>query len=410
MAGLLDDPLMHMALGLLANSGPSTQPRPIGAGLLQGAQLSNQARQANAFAQRAETQDKYANAQLGQLERRQNALSALTGGYDPGSGITWASGRQGQSPQEREALVAQAFPEQFGQAQVASMFPNAGAPETFGAPVPVQKDGRTMFVQFGSRGTQRPVEGYQPPPERGPLPTAPMQNFDRRQQLVAQFGEGSTQVQSFDSMVRAPQFRDVGGSVDVFNGVNPSAPPIASIPKTLPPEQTPQVKGEQAAAAASGRVQGETTAQAKIDLPKIEQQADYMVKLLDGLTSHPGMSDVVGAKGNGALPMYLGMDPIAGTKAADFKARLDQVQGQQFLQAFETLKGGGQITEVEGNKAQNAIARMQTAQTEREFVAAANEFKGVIQMAVGRARTKSGGVPLTAGPAQTANNDPLGIR
>ncbi len=43
----------------------------------------------------------------------------------------------------------------------------------------------------------------------------------------------------------------------------------------------------------------------------------------------------------------------------DFNAMLDQVQGGAFLQAFESLKGGGQITQIEGEKATQAIVRAQ---------------------------------------------------
>jgi hypothetical protein len=49
---------------------------------------------------------------------------------------------------------------------------------------------------------------------------------------------------------------------------------------------------------------------------------------------------------------------VDAARAATF---LDQIGGAAFLTAFETLKGGGQITEVEGEKATNAIARLSTA-------------------------------------------------
>ena len=39
---------------------------------------------------------------------------------------------------------------------------------------------------------------------------------------------------------------------------------------------------------------------------------------------------------------------IPGTDTTDFKERFKQIGGQAFLQAFDTLKGGGQITEIEG--------------------------------------------------------------
>jgi len=56
------------------------------------------------------------------------------------------------------------------------------------------------------------------------------------------------------------------------------------------------------------------------------------------------------------------------------------------LQAYETLKGGGHITEVEGKKATDAIARMDASGTEKEFINAAREFQAAIRAGVARAR------------------------
>ena len=70
---------------------------------------------------------------------------------------------------------------------------------------------------------------------------------------------------------------------------------------------------------------------------------------------------------------------------------LNQIQGRQFLEAFESLKGGGQITQIEGEKATQAISRMNTAQSEAEFRAAANEFKNIVSNVIRRAQAKAGG-------------------
>jgi len=64
---------------------------------------------------------------------------------------------------------------------------------------------------------------------------------------------------------------------------------------------------------------------------------------------------------------------------------IDQLKGTAFLQAFETLKGGGQITEVEGQKATQAIARINQAQDPKDFAAAISELKDIILTARQRA-------------------------
>jgi hypothetical protein len=112
---------------------------------------------------------------------------------------------------------------------------------------------------------------------------------------------------------------------------------------------------------------------------------DNKGKLLKGEAPHPGFQDVVGATWRPGLRF------VPGTDAASFQTRFDQIKGGAFMQAYETLKGGGQITNVEGDKGTSAINRMNTAQSEQEFITAARDFQGVIRRAVERAKTRVGG-------------------
>jgi len=82
-----------------------------------------------------------------------------------------------------------------------------------------------------------------------------------------------------------------------------------------------------------------------------------------------GFESAVGAS---ALP---GARFVPGSAARDFVASHDQAVGAAFMQAFETLKGGGQITVTEGEKATAALTRMNLAQSEAEYVRAAREFQ-----------------------------------
>ena len=71
------------------------------------------------------------------------------------------------------------------------------------------------------------------------------------------------------------------------------------------------------------------------------------------------------------------------------------------MQAYETLKGTGQITEIEGKKATAAITRMNLAQNEKEFIAAAREFQSAIRTGVKNARAKAGKPTAATAGAQT---------
>ena len=151
-------------------------------------------------------------------------------------------------------------------------------------------------------------------------------------------------------------------------------------------DYNPEFQGQLSGSRAMATQQGKNKAEAISNFPKVIDQGNESIQLLDDLVNHPGFGIMVG-KSNpvGEIAGF-----IPGTDARDFKARFDQVKGKQFLEAFETLKGGGQITEIEGVKATQAISRMERAQSEPEFINAAREFQGIIKRGMERAATKAG--------------------
>lgn len=103
-------------------------------------------------------------------------------------------------------------------------------------------------------------------------------------------------------------------------------------------------------------------------------------KTIDSMLKHPGLDTAIGLSGQ--------LDPrnyVWGTQAQGARALIEQAQGQAFLQAFESLRGGGQITQIEGEKATAAIARLQRAQNESDFKAAAKELQDIAAAAYQRA-------------------------
>jgi hypothetical protein len=104
---------------------------------------------------------------------------------------------------------------------------------------------------------------------------------------------------------------------------------------------------------------------------------------------------------------------IPGTNESDFQSRFDQVKGESFLQVFETLKGGGSITNIEGEKGTAAINRMNLAQSEKEFVQAANDLKDIIKIGVANSKKRAASANTNAVAAPNtsgASADPLGLR
>lgn len=157
-------------------------------------------------------------------------------------------------------------------------------------------------------------------------------------------------------------------------------------------------------------------AKGSTSIADIEAKANNSLSVLDQMVGtgkpgspdykppHPGFGTVVGFMGGPGNLFGAKKEPISGTDAAGFKALLDQVQGVAFLQAFQDLKGGGAITQVEGEKATNAISRLRSSLSEEEFIRAANELKGIIRNGVQRAKmNRSGGIqnPAPSGGTPT---------
>lgn len=146
---------------------------------------------------------------------------------------------------------------------------------------------------------------------------------------------------------------------------------------------------------ALGRTPPERVMTARQELSKVSGQAEQMISSIDGILAHPGLGAATGA--SSYLPS------IRGTDRADFDARSAQLKGQAFLQAFESLKGGGQITEVEGKAATEAIARLDNAQSEAAYKSSLTELRGILEKARSRAFEQAG-VPMPqngSGPVST---------
>lgn len=153
---------------------------------------------------------------------------------------------------------------------------------------------------------------------------------------------------------------------------------------------------------ATNKFKGEALAKAELELPSAIDQAEKTLDLIDRMVGtrpvkdasgkvktpagkpHPGFTDAVGATWKPGARL------VPGTDAAGFQAMYDQATGTAFLQAYNTLRGGGQIANEEGRKATAAITRMNLAQDEKEFVTAAREFQDVISTGVKNARAKVG--------------------
>jgi hypothetical protein len=159
------------------------------------------------------------------------------------------------------------------------------------------------------------------------------------------------------------------------------------------PDMPKDIAGAKAQAAI-GAQRGKDVAAAQADYAK----ATDAINSIDALMRDQGLGNVTGPI-MGRLPNIRG-------DANRAQARIDQIKGQTFLQAYQQLRGGGQITEVEGKKAEAAIARLSQSQTTKDFKAALQDLRSIIE--VGRSRIP-GAASLGASGAGGKKSQPVVI-
>jgi len=117
------------------------------------------------------------------------------------------------------------------------------------------------------------------------------------------------------------------------------------------------------------------------------RQANYYGNLINSVINDPALEGVVGRIQGRVDPAGIAGAAMFNENEMDVLSRLDQLGGAAFLQAFESLKGGGQITEIEGLKATQAISRLgQRAVSPQAFRGALRELQQIYANAEARAR------------------------
>lgn len=160
--------------------------------------------------------------------------------------------------------------------------------------------------------------------------------------------------------------------------------------------------GVKAREGAAGKVQGTAQGEAKVNLPMAEYNAKKITTLLDGVLSDPYLPNMTGPAA-GRMPNISG-------PSNRVQSKIDQIQGKTFLQAYESLKGSGQITEIEGAKAESSLQRLQNTRVgAADYANALREFRqDVADLAeITRAKANGGYAPqqqqMTAPPQQNGS-------
>lgn len=130
----------------------------------------------------------------------------------------------------------------------------------------------------------------------------------------------------------------------------------------------------------------------RLSLPALQAEAKDHIRQVEQLVNHQGRKGNVWWHGKGSS--FLPDATIPGnTAAGDAVNLMNQIKGGAFLEAFKALKGGGQITEIEGKKATDAMNRMNRSTSEKEFNDAAAEYVGAIRRGLDKLHAEAGASP-----------------
>ena len=140
-------------------------------------------------------------------------------------------------------------------------------------------------------------------------------------------------------------------------------------------------------------------------------QANFLLETVDAIIgrpegngqtamlSNPNLDAVLGSV-QGKIPMNLFLDQ----GKTDVLVKIEFLKSNAFMQAFASLKGGGQITEKEGDAATAALAMLNRVQDPKEFTKGLTEFANIIRRGREKAKRLTASLPQIAGTISGGEN------
>ena len=171
--------------------------------------------------------------------------------------------------------------------------------------------------------------------------------------------------------------------------------------------------GDVAAAKAAGAAVGTGAGEAQVQIPGAQMLVDDVKRISSGLLNDPYIRQVFGT-----IPMtggWVGKKnlPNISPDARRVLGKLDELTGQSFLAARQLLKGGGQITDFEGRKADQAFSRIQSAEKYEDLAEAVAEFQYFVERGLEKLQRQAnlqaaqpGAVPVTPAVTPPSLNQP----
>lgn len=172
---------------------------------------------------------------------------------------------------------------------------------------------------------------------------------------------------------------------------------------------------ELAATKTGATVDAKTAAAARAALPGAQQAREVTDKAMAEIRANAdGMKEWFSQAGIAPRGMYV----QGGTNMAKFQGAAKNASAQAFMQARAMLKGGGQITDYEGRRAEDAYSRMQSAMDsgdEQQYLRAIADFEDAVitgynkLVATAQGDYSAGGAGITGGYGGTDYKSKYGL-
>ena len=304
-----------------------------------------------------------------------------------------------EGPDWKEAKIPQADgSEKHGWVNVKSQNPFSTFVEGGTKPSYTQLEGAKFQYETGMQ-----PPGYQAAPQNAPVrpvqqgaPNAPVQTAQPMSNRVVGAPTMASSAMPLSSQAGNQPITATGNAV-----------PVSAMNR---PGMSPKDLSE-----ANKQIYTKTEEQRQIDLkalPTTLEQAKTAIKTIDEMIGDARLNDkgeivyetydptskkwVKSTKEeHGGFGQYVGagipyLSNWHGSDTASFRTLYDSIKGQAFLEAFQRLKGAGQITEIEGQKATDALLKLNNAQSEKDFIKYAREFQENLQRGMELAKNKAG--------------------
>jgi hypothetical protein len=203
--------------------------------------------------------------------------------------------------------------------------------------------------------------------------------FAKRNGFTGSFDDWKRQGQNNNASQNITWGRDAAGNWVPMQATRSGELVASRMPPNVQPVPVPELAEAKAAATERGQGQGK----AQVDLPAVETNAALINRTLDQVQAAVDANPRMVGGVTGRLPNVT-------ASANEAQSIIDQTSGKVFLQAYQGLRGGGAITEAEGQKAEAALSRLRTTAVGTDaYRRAINDVRVEIQALADLARKKA---------------------